>query len=97
MGRVYSGQSELRIRLDTSQNISGATAQVKYKKPSGKTGVVAAVIENATTGIIYHDVTATGNLIDEVGKWKFWAYITFTGNRVAPGKAAVVNVYEEGD
>ena len=95
MGRIYNGQSKLRIRLDTSQDISGATAEIKYKKPSGNTGKWTAVVEDYTNGIIYYDVVAGD--VDESGKWKFWAYITFSGGLVAPGKVAVVNVYEEGD
>jgi len=95
MGRIYNGQTKLRIRLDTSQNISGADAYIKYKKPSGKTGTWTATVDDAASGTIYYAVGAGD--IDEAGQWKFWAYITFGGGLSAPGKVAVVQVYDEGD
>ena len=96
MGKVYKGQSKLRIRLTTNQNISGATPYIKYKKPSGVVGTRAAQVENTPSGIIYYDLT-TATLLNESGAWKFWAYVSFSGGLIAPGKAAVVNVYDEGD
>jgi len=51
--KIYSGQTELQIRLTTGVTITGAACQVKYRKPSGKEGAWDATIEDATAGIIY--------------------------------------------
>ena len=95
MGKVYNAQDALRIRLTCSQNITGASVkQIKYKKPGGTTGAWDAQVEDFMTGIIYYDLMA-GN-INESGLWSFWAYITFSDGRSAPGEPISKFMYPEG-
>ncbi len=93
--KIYSGQTELRIRLTTGVSISGATCQVKYKKPSGQEGAWDATIEDAAAGIIYYNVTSGD--IDESGTWRFWAGVTWGDGDFAPGEGMSVKIFEEGD
>jgi hypothetical protein len=97
MGKVYVNQDSLRIRLTTSVDITGATSlQIRYKKPSGSTSQVTATSEDDADGIIYYDLPQGSTLLDEAGDWLFWAYVTFSDNRSAPGEPARVHVYEAG-
>lgn len=97
MGKIYSGQSALTIRLTTNQDITGASAVlIKYKKPSGVTGYWTAAITTAATGVISYTMADTSQL-DETGKWTFWAHVTFSDGKVAPGEPIEKWVYDEGD
>jgi len=95
MGRVHTGQTKLRITLTCGEDITGATAKIKYKKPNGATGDWNAVIQTAATGVIYYDVVNTSDL-DMEGAWTVWAHITFSDNRVAAGDPVKLAVYTEG-
>ena len=93
---IYKNQSSLRIKLTTDVAITGALVrQIKYIKPDGSSGNWAATSEDDLTGIIYYDLEA-GDL-DQSGTWYFWAYITFSDGRSAPGEAVKVKVYDEGE
>lgn len=95
MSRLYNGQTSLRIQLTTGVDITGATVtRIKYEKPSDTTGYWDATVSDNTTGVIYYDVTAGD--IDETGNWKFWAYITFSDGRSAPGESIIEYFYTEG-
>ena len=97
MGKIYLNQDSLRIQLTTDVDITAATVtQIKYKKPvSGDTGVWNAVVLDPGDGVIYYDLTGTE--LDEVGTWTFWAYVTFSDTRSAPGEPVKVTVYTEGE
>ena len=96
MSNIFVGQSSLRIQLTTGVDITGATAlAIKYKKPDNTTGSWTATEGTAATGIIYYDLTATTDL-DVAGVWTFWAYITFSDSRVAPGDSFTQTITAEG-
>ena len=93
MSKVYKNQTSLRVRLTLGVDITDAIVkQIKYQKPSGIVGYWNATVEDATEGIIYYDITT--NDINEAGQWKFWAYITFSDGRSAPGEYATETIYE---
>lgn len=99
MNKIYSKQESLRIRLTTGVDIAEATTtKIKYRKPDGTKGEWGAEVEDATKGIIYYDVKKTVSEadIDQAGVWKFWAYITFSDGRSAPGKVVKERIYSEG-
>jgi len=99
MTKIYKDQENLRIRLTTGVNITNATVkQIKYEKPDETTGFWNAEVDDVINGIIYYDVkiTENGADIDQVGIWKFWAWITFSDDRSAPGEVVRVRVYTEG-
>ena len=95
MGNVYNAQDALKIRLTCSQDITGATVKrIKYRKPDGTESYWTATVEDASSGIIYYNV-ASGD-IDDSGLWVFWAYITFSDGKSAPGEPVYVYFYDEG-
>jgi len=74
--KIYKGQGLLRFEFDTENtDISGGTAVIKYKKPSGTAGQWTGIIDGT---IIKYQVT--DNLtIDEAGDWKFMPEVTVSG------------------
>jgi hypothetical protein len=95
MGKIYIGQTKLRIQLTVNQNITDATAIIKYEKPGKKKGHFDATISNATTGVIHYDVVTESDL-DEPGDWILWAYVTFSDQREAAGEPVKMAVYKQG-
>ena len=94
MTRIYKNQDELRIRLTAGQNIAGATlVQIRGLAPSGTLKQWTATVEIAATGVIYYDLVAAD--LDEIGDWVFWAYITFSDGRSAPGEDVYRRIYEK--
>ncbi len=93
--KIYKGQTALRITLKTFCDLEGIeNAVIRYRKPNGKNGELAAAVGNAETGIIFHEVIE--GEIDVSGWWAFWAFITFDDGRTAAGEAAKVYVWLEG-
>lgn len=94
MSTIFKNQNKLRLKLTTSVDITGATSKlIKYKKPDGTEGQFTAASLDDSTGVIYYDFTGTE--LDQAGRWEFWAYITFSDSRVAPGEKITIEVIEE--
>ena len=101
MGKIYAGQSALKIRVTTGIDINSApSVKIKWRKPDPIKkyidGEFDAEIEDASNGIIYYDIK-NSQQIDRAGEWKFWAYVTFPDGRSAPGDPAIVKIFEEGE
>lgn len=95
MNVIYKGQSALRIKLTTGVDITGSLVRkIYYKKPDNTVGNVDAQIDSSTAGIIYYDLPANSQLIDQAGTYQFWAYITFADGRSARGQTVNVRVME---
>jgi hypothetical protein len=95
MGRIYAGQSALRISLKTFTDLEGVEgAVIKYRKPDGSSGELAAGVGDAGKGVIFHECIE--GEVDMAGWWVFWAFITFGDGRTAAGEAAKVFVGGEG-
>jgi hypothetical protein len=95
MGRIYCGQSALRITVKTFIDVEGIiSAVIRYRKPNGTTGSFAAGVWDMAKGIIFHECIE-GEL-DMPGWWVFWAFITFADGRTASGEAAKVFIWKEG-
>ena len=95
MGRIFNGQSALRITLKTFCDLEGVeNAVIKYRKPNGKNGEFAAAVGDTTQGLIFHECIEGD--IDASGWWAFWAFITFADGRTAAGQAAKVYIWNEG-
>lgn len=95
--RIFKNQTALTLKLDTKIDLTSVTnVWMKYKKPSGVTGIWDATIDSpATAGIISH-VIASASELDELCDWRRWAYIEIGGTKYAPGDAVTFTVYEEG-
>jgi hypothetical protein len=95
MGRIFKGQSALRITVRTFADLGDVdSAVVKYRKPDGSAGEFGAGVGDAAKGIIFHECIE--GEIDMAGWWRFWAFITFADGRTAAGETAKVFVWEEG-
>ena len=95
MGKIFVSQSALRITLKTFCDLEGIeSAVIKYRKPDGSTGELAAAVGDTVKGVIFHECIE--GEIDVSGWWAFWAFITFVDGRTAAGEAAKVYVWSEG-
>jgi hypothetical protein len=95
MGRIFKGQSALRITLKTFCDLEGVlSAVIKFCKPNGRTGEFAAAVGDTAKGIIFHECIE--GEIDLCGWWSFWAFITFADGRTAAGQATKVFVWKQG-
>ena len=95
MGKIFKGQSALRITLGTFTDLEDAlSAAIKYRKPDGSTGELSAAIGDTAKGVISHEVIE--GEIDVSGWWSFWAFVTFADGRTAAGEAAKVFIWNEG-
>ncbi len=95
MGKIFCGQSALRITLKTFCGLEGIiSAVIKYCKPNGKTGELYAAVGDTANGVIFHECIE--GEIDVSGWWKFWAFITFSDGRTAAGETARVYIWNEG-
>jgi hypothetical protein len=95
MGKIYVGQTALKIEVETGTDLTTATEQViKFKKPTDAVGFFVASVVDAKGGIIEYDVASATDL-DVAGIWTFWAYITF-GSSVVPGEPVQVEIFNEG-
>lgn len=73
----YVGQGFLKLRFNTkNDDIAGATIAIKYKKPSGDTGVLTGPATIEDTKIVYQ--LADGE-IDEIGLWEFAPFLEIGG------------------
>jgi len=95
MGKIFVAQSALRITLKTFVDLEGViSAVIKYRKPDGTIGELAAAVGDTARGVIFHECIE--GEIDVSGWWAFWAYVTFEDGRTAAGETAKVYVWEEG-
>jgi hypothetical protein len=95
MGRIYAGQSALRIIMKTFIDLEGIiSALIKYRKPDGSMGSFTAGVADAAKGLIFHECIE--GEIDMAGWWVFWAFITSADGRTAAGETAKVYVWKEG-
>ena len=95
MGRIFKGQSALRITLKTFVDLEGIeSAVIRYRKPNGKSGEFGAAVGDTVKGVIFHECIEGD--IDLSGWWAFWAFITFHDGRTAAGQTAKVYVWNEG-
>jgi hypothetical protein len=95
MGKIFKGQSALRIMLKTFTDLEGIiSAVIRFRKPDGKTGEFAAAVADTAKGFIFHECIE--GEIDASGWWAFWAFVTFADGRTAAGEAERVYIWKEG-
>ena len=96
MGRIYKGQSSLKITVKTYIDLSGAEeCLVKFRKPDGTEGSFPGTIADEQDGIIEYEIKP--GEIDLSGWWRFWAFVSFIGGRTAPGVSRKVFIWDEGE
>jgi len=95
MGKIFKGQTALRIKLKTFVDLEDIeNAVIKYRKPDGKIGEFSSAVGDTAGGIIFHECIE--GEIDVSGWWAFWAFVTFADGRTAAGEAAKVYIWNEG-
>ena len=95
MGKIFKGQSALRITLKTFTDLEDVImAVIRFCKPNGLMGEFTAAVGDTAKGIIFHEVIE-GEL-DLPGWWSFWAFATFADGRSAAGETAKVYIWNEG-
>lgn len=96
MSKIFVDQTNLRIILTTGVPISNPrTVEIHYRKPDGTIGTLDATVQNAATGIIYHDLDSDSTLLDQRGPWKFWSYVVFSDGRQARGETVGTTIWGE--
>ena len=95
MGRIFKGQSALRLTLKTFVDLEGIeNAVIRYRRPNGKNVEFPAAVGDMSTGVIFHECIE--GEIDVSGWWAFWAFVTFADGRTAAGQTAKVYIWKEG-
>jgi len=95
MGKIFKGQTALRITLRTFCDLEGiANAVIRFRKPNNKIGEFPAAVGDEAQGVIFYECIE--GEIDASGWWAFWAFITFADGRTAAGEAAKVYIWKEG-
>ena len=95
MGKIFKGQTALRITLKTFCDLEGIeNAVIKYRKPNSKTGEFTAAVGDSGKGVIFYECIEGD--IDISGWWAFWAFITFADGRTSAGETARVYIWNEG-
>jgi hypothetical protein len=96
MGKIYVGQSDLTIKLETGKDLTGiATAEIIYRNPAGITGNFTATISDVIKGIIEYSVTSEKDL-NIAGKWTFWAKTIDAQGLISIGEPSTYHVNKEG-
>jgi len=95
IGKIYKNQTALTIRLTTHIDITGATASIKYRKPSGTEGEWPGNIIDTTNGTIQYLIQSADDL-DEAGSWTLWTHIVFATGEIALGEPFKMYVYRAG-
>ena len=95
MGKIYVGQDNLSIELDTGVTLTGAlNLKIKYRKPDSTTGEWTGTLEG-TTIIKKSFIDGSGGL-DQSGIWRFWAWAEMSDGREIPGEPYDRQIYIEG-
>jgi uncharacterized SAM-dependent methyltransferase len=95
MGKVYIGQTRLKIVVDTKNDISNASVKLKYKTPNNLTGDFNMNVTDAINGIAEYEAVLSTDF-NVPGDWIFWAYVTYDDGDVAPGEPFHLKFYKEG-
>lgn len=89
MGKIYEGQVGVKLELETSSDLSGATtAEIKYKKPGGATGAWTATVDG--TKIYY--ITLLADDLDKRGVLQVQAHVSGVGFDLL-GETAEVQIH----
>ncbi len=85
---IFKNSVGVRIFIETSKPLASVIqVQMRYKKPSGATGLWNCDVAN-TSQILY---TTQTNDLDEVGIWNLQPIVTRTGS-VIPGSITQMKV-----
>lgn len=93
MSRFYKNE-DFTVEFTAGTDITGATAEVKYKAPDGTVTSVAATITSAAAGEFEAAIADTDLTL--AGPYKFWAKITDQTGNITISEPISVEILEEG-
>ena len=94
MGKIYTGQTALRIWFSTGSDLTGHTITVaNVSKPNGSTATWTITVDDASTGSCYYDPPTT-TVLDIAGVWKVQPEITFSDDTAVKGETASFTLYD---
>lgn len=70
---VYLGE-DFTVEFDANFDMTGASALIKYRWPSGVITSVSATITDAANGI--HSINVADTDLREAGRYRFWSIVT---------------------
>ena len=71
--RVYLGE-DFTVEFDASFDMTGGSAIIKYRWPSGVVTSVSATVTDAVNGI--HSIDVADTDLREPGRYRFWSIVT---------------------
>ena len=93
MRQVYLGE-DFKVEFDANFDLTGGSAIIKYRVPSGYKRSVSATIDDAPNGI--HSINIADTDLREAGAYHFWSVVTdVSGDRTVSIPIKVM-VLEEG-
>ena len=95
MGKIYEGQTDLTLKLETGKNLAGiSNVKIGYRDPQNTTGEFTAVVLDVNKGIIAHALTAP---LVKTGEWKLWAIIVDAQGLISIGEPTILIVNKTGN
>jgi len=96
MGKIYVGQSNLTLYIETGSNLLNASSVIiEGTDPSGNSiNTINGTIEDSTKGIISFIVYSTTFSI--AGTYILWTKANYVGGTLAYGEPFHLNVYAVG-
>jgi len=97
MSKIYLGQTDLTIKLETGKNLASITsASIIAKDPNGNSKTFSATVVDEVKGVIQYAV-GSANDINVSGDWIFWAKIKNAQGLVSIGEPTTFRVHKEGN
>jgi|Deesub1362B_J571_1020462.scaffolds.fasta_scaffold00499_25 tRNA(Met) C34 N-acetyltransferase TmcA len=94
MGKIYRGDTGIKIVLDTETDLTDATmAKILVKKPSGSEDEWIADFDDKIAGKISY--TISHNELNETGLYKLQAYVEFTDGSKLLGETCSLVVFDK--
>ena len=93
---IFVGQTNIEISLSSGVDLTGASAQIVFSKPSGAVIKRAAQIEPGQTGNVTWTGTAGDSIFDESGSWRVWLEITYLDTTKTFSEAKRIHVATPG-
>ena len=95
MANYYSGQTNLKIELETNVELTDATLLIKYRRPDGGVNAFEATIDGEDSSKMYYNLSTATDLCPS-GNWTFWSHAVFSDGSVGIGTPIVQQIKEEG-
>lgn len=93
---IFVGQTNIEISVSAGSDLTGATVQMVFRKPSGTIVKRGATIVSANTGDLKWNGSAGDNLFDIDGNWSVWLEIDYADSTKSFSKTTKIPVFNPG-